>query len=263
MNGEQLVQDLIDGARRANAQVEVGSINPGEFFKTAGAERALADLGLLDLEKTAIWSKVLKPALGTAWKHTSGKLVGATAKPLEWAGHKAVGAIRGTFGDTAASLARRIGRGVGREAAGFGLLSGGLSAATAAPGERLEAFGRGFAGGALGGAAWRMGGTATRMGLRKALGKTPAGVSRMKQLHQAGRPGWFGGFRGPEGGLGRGFKSMGAKMLTSGVPFAGALGASTMMPMFEKEHVPQQPQQFQNRMGPVTHGYYRQPAGYY
>jgi hypothetical protein len=229
MNGAQLVQDLIDGARQANAQVEVGPMDPGVLFKTAGAQAALEDLGLSDMEKEAIWSSVLRPALGALWKHTGGKLISGVAKPMSWAGQKAVGQI-GKVSPGAAKFLSTAGRGAARDAASFGLLSGGLNAATAEPGDRLSAFGRGFAGGALGGAAWRMGGSAARMGLGKALGTTAGGASRMGNLYRAGRHGWFGG----------GLKGFGAKAVTSGVPLAGALGASMMMPTFDSQQQAQQ-----------------------
>lgn len=249
MNGEQLVQDLIDGARQANAQVEVGPLDPGVLFKTAGAQAALDDLGLSGMEKEAIWGSILRPALGALWKHTGGKLISGAAKPMAWAGQKAVGQI-GKVSPRAAGFLGEAGKGAARDAAAFGLLSGGLNAATAEPGSRLSAFGRGFAGGALGGAAWRMGGSAARMGLGKALGNTASGASRMGNLYRAGRHGWFGGFRGPTGSLGQGFRSMGAKAVTTGVPLAGALGASMMMPTFE---TPQQAQQRPQGM-PFTPG---------
>ena len=63
---------------------------------------------------------------------------------------------------------RVAGRGVPREALGFGLLGGVLNSAMADPGERMKAFGTGFAGGALGGAAWRGAGNVIRHGQAKA-----------------------------------------------------------------------------------------------
>jgi len=224
MNGAQLVQDLIDGARQANAQVEVGPMDPGVLFKTAGAQAALEDLGLSDMEKEAIWGTVLKPALGALWKHTGGKLISGAAKPMGWLGQKAVSQV-GKVSPGAAKFLGTAGQGAARDAAAFGLLSGGLNAATAEPGDRLSAFGRGFAGGALGGAAWRMGGSAARMGLGKAIGR-----QRMGDLYRAGRHGWFGG----------GAKGFGSKLVTSGVPLAGALGASMMMPTFDSQQQAQQ-----------------------
>lgn len=44
---------------------------------------------------------------------------------------------------------------VPRDMVGFGLFGGGINALMADPGDRMSAFGKGFAGGALGGAAWR------------------------------------------------------------------------------------------------------------
>lgn len=235
MHGDRLVQDLMDGARQANARIETGNLNPGVLFKTAGAEAALDALGLSDMEKHAIWGAIVRPALSAAWKHTGGRLIGATAKPMQWAGGKATEAIGKRFGPEWAARAASIGRGAGRDAASFGLLSGGLSAATAEPGDRLSAFGRGFAGGALGGAAWRMGGAGAKRLLYKGLGR-----QRYMNLARAGRPGWFGGFRGPGGSVSGGLKSFGAKAAVGGVGLGGALGASMMMPTFESSQQAQQ-----------------------
>lgn len=229
MDDAQIIQDLIEGARRAGADVQFQGGD--DFFKTAGAVQALADMGM---DKEAIWGAVaglgaralpwIGKGLSKLWGATGSKVVGATAKPLGWAGQKLTGAV-GQVSPGAANLMTTIGKGSAREAAGFGLLSGGLNAATAEPGDRLSAFGRGFAGGALGGAAWRMGGNAARMGLGRALGP-----ERMGNLYRAGRHGWFGG------GLG----GFGAKAVTTGVPLAGALGASMMMPTFESQQAAQQ-----------------------
>ena len=246
MNGEQLIQDLIDGARRANAHVEVGDLNPGTLCKSAGAYQALEDLGLSDMEKQAIWGTIAGKArpwvgkgLSALWKGTGGKALTQIAKPMAGIGNRAVGAV-GKVSPRGAAFMKNIGKGAARDAAAFGTLSGGLNAATAEPGSRLSAFGRGFAGGALGGAAWRMGGSAARMGFGKALGTTAGGASRMGNLYRTGRHGWFGGFKGPQGSLGTGLKSFGSKALTGGVGLGGALGASMMMPTFESSQQAQQ-----------------------
>jgi hypothetical protein len=194
----------------------------------------MTDLGLSDMEKEAFWGAIAGAAgkalpwigkgLSKLWGATGSKVVGATAKPMGWLGQKAVGQV-GKVSPGAAKFLGAAGKGAARDAASFGLLSGGLNAATAEPGDRLSAFGRGFAGGALGGAAWRMGGAAARMGLGKAIG-----AQRMGNLYRAGRHGWFGG----------GLKGFGSKAVTAGVPLAGALGASMMMPTFETQQQAQQ-----------------------
>lgn len=178
------------------------------------------------------------PALSALWKGTGGKVVGWAAKPFEWAGQKALGAVGKAFpgaagqASPAANWLGRVGAGAGREMAGFGLLTGGLNAATAEPGERGQAFARGFAGGALGGLGWRAGGNLARMGMERAMPKAWSG------LQAASKPGMWESFR--QGGMGQGFRTMGAKALTAGVPFAGAMGLSMAAPTFETQQQQQQ-----------------------
>jgi hypothetical protein len=89
MTGEQLVQDLIDGARRANnAHVKIAEDNAANFFKAAGAYRAMEDLGLSDMEKEAIW-----PAVAAA----AGRALPWIGRGLKWLGGKAWGGIKSLF----------------------------------------------------------------------------------------------------------------------------------------------------------------------
>lgn len=176
-----------------------------------GAQRALADLGL---EKVA-----LAPLLGAA-----GRAFGFLAKPLTGLASRVGGMLTRGVAATGASpgtmsFMQNVGRGAARDAGMFGLLGGGIGAATAEPGQRGEGFLRGAAGGMLGGAAWRVGGNLTRQGLFHGLGR-----QNYMALGRAGRPGWF---SSP--------KAFGSKVVTGGLPFAGAMGASMAMPTFDKE----------------------------
>jgi len=181
----------------------------------------------------------------------------------------------------------RVGKGSGREAFGFGLFGGGTNAAFAEPGERLDAFGRGFAGGMTSGGLWRGGGNIARMGLYKGLGKHFMPVSR------AARPGFTGTVKKVNQGanfqlLGKdipgthmlrkpywqakrkafkdvGLKSIGAKTLLGGVPLAAGIGASSLVPhdLFEKAPARQQrpwQQQQQPRPNYMHPLYYTQGA---
>lgn len=207
-----------------------------EHYKLAGTQQALEDLGLT------------KEA-GLMWDAARG-LYGVVKAPIQ--------GIFGRLGRSALNMGRtaglsektlgtlsNIGQGAASEAAGFGLLGAGLGAATAEPGQRSDAALRGFAGGALGGGAWRMGGNAARMGMGKVLG------SNMGKLQQvAGNAAttpwqkrWFGSAKG-----------FGANALTKGVPFAGAMGASMAMPTFEQNPQAQQSQYAQRAMYPLMTG---------
>lgn len=206
-----------------------------DFCKTAGVMQALADLGLTDgMEKdAAIWGALGK-GLSSLWGATGGKLVGATAAPFGWAGRGIQSAV-GKVSPGAGEWLGRVGQGAAREMAGFGLLSGGINAAMAEPGERGSAFARGFAGGALGGLGWRAGGNLTRMGLGQVFG--PRNMGRLTET--ANRGIWSNLRAGNYGQAGR---SAAAGAITKGLPFAGAMGASMMMPTFETEQQQQQPQ---------------------
>lgn len=195
--------------------------------------QALTDLGLTDgMEKDAIWGNLIRPALSTLWKYTGGKLVGATAAPMAWAGRGVQGAVS-KVSPGAGEWLGRAGQGAAREMAGFGLLSGGINAAMAEPGERGSAFARGFAGGALGGLGWRAGGNLTRMGLNQAFG-----ARNMGRLTETANRGIWSNLR--SGNYGQAGRSAAAGAITKGLPFAGALGASMAMPTFETQQQEQQ-----------------------
>jgi hypothetical protein len=219
------------------------------MFKMAGANAALVDLGLLppeELEKTAIVSAIAKAAPkvwgGLKWvgsklwgKGGKGGALGAVAEPIgragQWAaqrGGTAMGLKPGTI-----SKVQDLGKGMAREAVGFGALSGGLSAATAEPGQRGEAFLRGFGSGALGGLAWRGAGNLATAGLKRGLGAGAGGAARVERMTaRQGQP-WLGGGKM---GVGERAKVWGSKALMGGVPFAAGMGASMMMPTFEGGH---------------------------
>lgn len=195
-------------------------------YKTAGALQALTDMGLT--KEAGLW--------GSLWKYTGGKLVGAAAKPFEWGG-RAVGTAVSEASPTAGKFLRNLTRGSARDMASFGLLGGGINAAMADPNERWDAFQRGFGGGALGGLAWRVGSRGTQIGMQKGLGK-PTMRSLVQASHGNRRfnpvtkryegGGVFGNLG--QGHYGTALKSLGAKTVLTGAPFAGAMGLSMLTP---------------------------------
>jgi len=226
------------------------------MFKTAGAATALIELGLAapaDFEKEAF--NPLGLAARGAWGLGKGvwglgsKLFGgaarasnALAKPIGDLGNRAVQQAGGRLGLSSKRIGQiqGLGKGMAREGVGFGLLGGGINAALADPGQRGEAFARGFGGGMLGGMAWRGAGNLATAGLKRGLG-----AQRYGRLETAAKPGFTGNlFRdvAKDGKVGPvSLRSMGAKTLIGGVPLAAGLGASMYMPTFEKE--PQNPYQ--------------------
>lgn len=241
--------------------------------KTAGAEQALAELGLRPAEESMEKQAVIG-LLGKGF----GAIGGAALK----------GATRIGAPKWALKGMETVGKGMGRDAALFGLLGGGLSAATAEPGDRLKAFGRGFLGGAAGGAAWAGGQNIVRAGLGKALGKTTSGLGRLAKLEEMGgshhwlglgsaksavKPqGWnpFTRWKGTMTGGGpwsEKLKRFGAKAGV-GIPvFAGGMAASSFIPheidvggalaSKQQDHLPFRQQPVLQRAYPV--GY---PQGY-
>jgi hypothetical protein len=184
------------------------------MFKMAGAQTALTDLGL---EKEAFLGTLARGALslgGRAIGALSSPLAGAANKGLNWAGktfnlsQKTVGGLR-TFGKEMA-----------RDAVGGGLFEGGLNAALAEPGDRGSAFMRGMGSGMIGGALFRGGMNATTMGMKRMMPKSYG------KYEQMAKPGFFGKLAPGESRL----KSMGAKTLIGGVPFAAGMGASFLTP---------------------------------
>lgn len=208
------------------------------LLKTAGAKTALIDLGLMTPDDTT--KEAFAPLAGLAglagrglWALGKG-LFGAgraasnlLARPFGAAGNRAIQSIGQRIGASPARIQQiqRLGQGMAREGMGFGLISGGLGAAMADPGQRGEAFLRGFGSGALGGLAWRGAGNLASAGIKRGLGKRFAGVEAASQ-----QP-WLEGTMS----LGQRAKGWGAKALLGGVPFATGMGASMMMPTFEKE----------------------------
>jgi len=159
------------------------------------------------------------------------------------------------------SWLRTAGRGMPKDMVSFGLFGGGINAALADPGDRMSAFGKGFAGGALSGVAWRGASNVLRraqVGGYKALhgGKLyPAGqgkglygraqgdvfkstkspaVQDATKAHQAAGNSWF---TSPERWYNRfnegAAKRIGAKAAVGTLPVAGAIAASSYTPTFE------------------------------
>lgn len=177
-------------------------------MRHAGTVAALCDLGLTGHEKHAGIFSAINRAAGS---------------PFSWAGRKLFGQLGRTGAAEGGALARagvpeatrtgilNWGKGLPAEMGGFGLLSGGIEAAMAEPGERSKAFARGFGTGAVGGLGWGLGSRAVSSGMRRAM---PAG--RFDQLEKTklwGKeaPAW-----------GERAKALGTKAL----PTAGAFVAS-------------------------------------
>jgi hypothetical protein len=209
-----------------------------DMFKTAGTNTALAELGLTPSE--TLTKEAALPllallgrgawALGKGLLGAGGRAAGVVARPLGSAGHRAVQAVGQRVGASPARIQQiqRLGKGMAREAVGFGALSGGLEAAMADPGQRGQAFLRGAAGGALGGLAWRGAGNLARAGLQRGLGAGAGGAARLGRLSALQQQPWLKG----QMPLGQRARGWGAKALMGGVPFAAGLGASMMMPTF-------------------------------
>jgi hypothetical protein len=207
-----------------------------DMFKMAGSAQALADLGLAspeELEKTAWLAAVGRalPAIGSGLKWlgsklwgAGGKAVGTVAKPLGAAGNKAVQWTGSRLGASPETIARiqGLGKGMAGEAVGFGALGGGIEAAMADPGERGSAFMRGFGSGALGGLAFRGAGNLATAGMKRMM---PKAYETMKAT---AKPGFFGKLEPGQSRL----RSMGAKMVVGGVPFAAGMAASMYTPHF-------------------------------
>lgn len=222
-----------------------------------GAAQAITDLGL---EKTAF-------------------IGGLLARPVAWLGGKILGgaARLGASPRTLQTL-QTIGKGVPREAAGFGLLGGGIGALTAEEGHRGEGFARGLAGGMLGGVGWGLGKNLASMGLQRGLGQAGYGalqraagpVQNVRSLNpfsrkRVDRTLWFGGFGQ---GAGQGMRQFGANLALKGVPLAGAFAGSAMMPTLDREPGAPQTwggaaqQQVANYGQPQYAGYTPYGAGY-
>lgn len=229
----------------------------------AGSTQALADLGLIspeEMEKQAwigpaltaagralpwLWRGIkgvggaLKGAGGTLWG-AGGKVIGTAAKPLGGAGNRAVQWTGSRLGASPQTIAKiqGMGKGMATEAVGFGALGGGIEAAMADPGERGSAFMRGFGSGALGGLAFRGAGNLASAGMRR------VGGQRFKALETTAKPGFWGKL-GP--GQSR-LKSMGAKTIVGGVPFAAGMAATMYTPHFS----PSQPQSGYQQYAPYA-----------
>lgn len=232
------------------------------LFKEAGASCALDNFS--DMEKAAIFGRALgwlagkaAPAAGAAahvapaatgavagaapgllskawggagrlWGATGGRALKSVSEPLGNAANRAVGwaGNKAGLGQNTIAGIQRLGAGAAGDAVSFGALSGGINAAMADPGERMSAFGKGFAGGALGGAAWRMGGNVATGALNKGLGAISKTAPETMKALQA-QP-WFRG----DMPIAQRAKGWGAKALMGGAPLVAGYYASEAMPTF-------------------------------
>lgn len=212
-----------------------------------------------ETEKQASIGTGLRAAWGLGKNLFSGANKGLTGG-LETFGKALVSPIKSVSPKTYSWL-RTAGKGMSKDMVGFGLLGGGINAAMADPGERMSAFGKGLASGALGGAAWRGASNVLRRAQvsgYKALhgGKLyPAGqgkglygraqgnvfkpvksVGDAAKAHTAAGKSWF---TSPERWYNRfnegAVKRIGAKAAIGAVPLAGAFAASSYAPTFEGE----------------------------
>jgi hypothetical protein len=227
---------------------------------SGAGEAATAARGAQAAGAAAKGTQAAAEAAPGLWARTGGRALDVAAAPFGRAGNWAVqrgGTALRMSPETIAKI-QGMGKGMAREAIGFGALSGGLEAAMAEPGHRGEAFMRGFGGGALGGLAWRGAGNVASAGLKRGLGKHFAGVEAASQ-----QP-WLAG----KMSLGQRAKGWGAKALIGGVPFAAGMGASMMMPTFHGEGGPQtQGQRFAPYVaraagGTMMGAYPQHPMGY-
>jgi hypothetical protein len=207
----------------------------------AGAQQALQDLGLeSELEKTAILGALASAGarvlpwigrglwgaakgLGKGLWSAGGKAINAAgaankalASPFGAAGNRAVQNIGTRLGASPQTIGKiqGLGRGMARDAMGFGLFGGGIEAAMADPGERGKAFLHGFGTGALGGAAWRGAGNLTSAGMRKLM---PNAMKNMEGLAKAAP------------GDASFLKRWGSKAVVGGLPLAAGFGASELV----------------------------------
>lgn len=174
-----------------------------------------------------------------------GRVLLNTAKYLGKAG---LGAGKALF-HSGKSLYKGVGRLVpgGTGTLSYGLLGGGLNALTADPGHRLEAFGKGFGTGVLGGIGWHYGGKLTSGAFRRLAGskfllnKTP-GLSKnlFKVVGEAGKPGISFGeiLSGQHISPAQAAKLFGLKALTSGAGLGAAFWANSATEEMAKEHIP-------------------------
>lgn len=251
---------------------ETSILATSDMYKTAGMNFAYAHMGLTpsELEKTA-WvmpalkavgglfrNKAVQGAAAAAkptglWARTGGRLTASITQPFSNFGKnvtQAVGSRLGARADTIAKV-QGLGKGMVGEGLGFGAISGGINAAMADPGQRGEAFARGFGGGVLGGMAWRGAGNVASAGLKRGLGKHFAG------LEATAKQPWFGKLQPGQSRL----KGWGSKAVLGGVPFAAGMAASSYTPTFDKEQSPyaQRGAQLGASMAPYMNA---SPSGY-
>lgn len=140
-----------------------------------GSAAALCDLGLTGHEKQAGVLSGIANLAGKPFAWTGRKLFGQLGK----AGIAEGGALaRAGVPEATRTGLLNFGKGLAGEMGGMGLLSGGIEAAMAEPGDRARAFGRGFGTGAVQGLGWGLGTRAVSGGLGRLMGKP-----RFDQLH--------------------------------------------------------------------------------
>ena len=211
-------------------------------------QKIAAELGREAFEKEAIWGLLSGAYKGLRTLGTG--LFGRAGKAI-------TGAV-GKHSPRAAQILSRAGRGAAPEMWTFGMLGGGLGALTN-PEDRASGFLRGFAGGALGGLGWRAGSNVARRALQKGLLKVPGGKEFMQKgystrlfrkltpaeqgrslLAAKGSTGgvpslWSRRMFGPGRQLAYGdvAKHIGRRAVLGGIPIAGALAGTSLMPTFE------------------------------
>lgn len=214
--------------------------------------RLANELGRQEFEKEA--------QLGLLWKGLQGAYRGVRSLGTGLFGRagKAITSAVGKQSPGAARWLARAGKGAAPEMWTFGVLGGGLGALTN-PEDRMGGFMRGFAGGALGGLGWRAGSNIARRAMQKGLLKLPGGKEFMYKGYKnrlfrkltpaeqgrsllaakgstGGVPGlWARRTFGPGQQLSyaEAAKHIGRRAVLGGVPIAGALVGSSMMPTFE------------------------------
>jgi len=211
------------------------------------------------LGRVAAKNAMEKDAFLGAVKGLWGALGSLAGRGLGSAGEKVISAGRAIHPNVGKWLAT-AGKGAPSDMLQFGVL-GGAANALFSPDDRMGAFGRGFAGGALGGLGWRGGVNVSRALQNKYMPKlapnawkslskwrgTTEGAGKGKLLLDATakRPHWWQRLnigKGREYNWGDAAKGVGARMATGAVPLAAAfIGSDMLTPSFSSEE-PQQSQ---------------------
>lgn len=231
---------------------------PEALQYTVGSEDALATYGLEKVAWAALAARGLAAARAAmpAIKSVGGKALSAVSKPIQAAGAKlapyaakaeqaAVSGAGKVFGQRGQQIAQNLIPGMGKAMAhgaiGQGLLGGaiegGINAYTAEPGDRMKAFGKGFAhgaatgavGGAITGAAGHAIQGAAGMGLKgiaakRGIADPAAAVAATQQA------GFFGNVKNLATGKGPLGRAGAATHLAGSL--GDNLGANMLLPMY-------------------------------